>query len=224
MSLAIETPEFIPRAITIETPEFIPGAHVSPAGIYSANIPRSSIFPRFCPFLACTISLPSHCIDIPYSLRLGVHATYDAIVIGAGAAGAIVACVLAEAGKRVLLLERGRQLSYSEVGRDHCAITGGLVAITPALSWRQPRVAGRRTAARGSCARTQPTIRITGVLGGGTRATAAWPGASCRKTSKWATTMAGQRQLFSDWADRLPRPGALLRPGEWRSAWPRRHR
>jgi choline dehydrogenase-like flavoprotein len=48
-----------------------------------------------------------------------VDATYDAIVIGAGAAGAIVACVLAEAGKRVLLLERGRQLSYSEVGRDH---------------------------------------------------------------------------------------------------------
>jgi choline dehydrogenase-like flavoprotein len=48
-----------------------------------------------------------------------VHPTYDAIVIGAGAAGAIVACVLAEAGKRVLLLERGRRLAYAEVGRDH---------------------------------------------------------------------------------------------------------
>lgn len=44
---------------------------------------------------------------------------YDAIVVGAGAAGGIVACVLAEAGKRVLLLERGRRLSYAEVGRDH---------------------------------------------------------------------------------------------------------
>lgn len=44
---------------------------------------------------------------------------YDAIVIGSGAAGGIVACVLAEAGKHVLLLERGEQLSFAEVGRDH---------------------------------------------------------------------------------------------------------
>lgn len=44
---------------------------------------------------------------------------YDAIVIGSGAAGGIVACVLAEAGKHVLLLERGPQLSFAEVGRDH---------------------------------------------------------------------------------------------------------
>ena len=44
---------------------------------------------------------------------------YDVIVIGAGAAGGIVACVLAEAGKRVLLLERGPELSFEAVGRDH---------------------------------------------------------------------------------------------------------
>jgi choline dehydrogenase-like flavoprotein len=44
---------------------------------------------------------------------------YDAIIIGSGAAGGIVACVLAEAGKRVLLLERGPALSFAEVGRDH---------------------------------------------------------------------------------------------------------
>ncbi|HKU77105.1 MAG TPA: GMC family oxidoreductase [Pyrinomonadaceae bacterium] len=44
---------------------------------------------------------------------------YDAIVIGSGAAGGIVACVLAEAGKHILLLERGPQLSFAEVGRDH---------------------------------------------------------------------------------------------------------
>jgi choline dehydrogenase-like flavoprotein len=44
---------------------------------------------------------------------------YDAIVVGSGAAGGIVACVLAEAGKRVLLLERGRELSFADVGRDH---------------------------------------------------------------------------------------------------------
>jgi choline dehydrogenase-like flavoprotein len=45
--------------------------------------------------------------------------SYDAIIIGTGAAGGIVAGVLAEAGKQVLLLERGRALSFSQVGRDH---------------------------------------------------------------------------------------------------------
>jgi len=44
---------------------------------------------------------------------------YEAIVVGSGAAGGIVACVLAEAGKHVLLLERGRELSFADVGRDH---------------------------------------------------------------------------------------------------------
>ena len=44
---------------------------------------------------------------------------YDAIVIGSGAGGGIAACVLAEAGKTVLLLERGRQLSLADVPRDH---------------------------------------------------------------------------------------------------------
>src|SRR5262245_36293529 len=44
---------------------------------------------------------------------------YDAIIIGAGAGGGVAAGVLAEAGKRVLLLERGRDLSCADVGRDH---------------------------------------------------------------------------------------------------------
>ncbi len=44
---------------------------------------------------------------------------YDAIIVGSGAAGGIVACVLAEAGKHVLLLERGPALTFAEVGRDH---------------------------------------------------------------------------------------------------------
>ncbi|HLI49795.1 MAG TPA: GMC family oxidoreductase [Chthonomonas sp.] len=44
---------------------------------------------------------------------------YDAIVIGAGAAGGIVACLLAEAGKQVLLLERGPNLATEQIGRDH---------------------------------------------------------------------------------------------------------
>ena len=45
---------------------------------------------------------------------------YDSIVVGAGAGGLIAAAVLAESGRRVLLLERGPQESYASLGhRDH---------------------------------------------------------------------------------------------------------
>ncbi len=44
---------------------------------------------------------------------------YDVIIVGAGAGGGVAAGVLAEAGKRVLLIERGRSLSFEEIGRDH---------------------------------------------------------------------------------------------------------
>ena len=43
---------------------------------------------------------------------------FDAIVVGSGAGGGVAAVVLAEAGKSVLLLERGRALSFDEIGRD----------------------------------------------------------------------------------------------------------
>lgn len=44
---------------------------------------------------------------------------YDVVIVGAGAGGGTIACVLAEAGKRVLLLERGTQQGFKETGRDH---------------------------------------------------------------------------------------------------------
>ena len=44
---------------------------------------------------------------------------YDAIIIGAGAGGGVAAGLLAEAGKRVLLLERGKRLTFQDIGRDH---------------------------------------------------------------------------------------------------------
>lgn len=45
---------------------------------------------------------------------------YDVIVIGAGAAGGVMTCKLAEGGRNVLLLERGRELNYGHDGhRDH---------------------------------------------------------------------------------------------------------
>jgi choline dehydrogenase-like flavoprotein len=49
-----------------------------------------------------------------------IAAYYDAIVVGAGAGGGIVAGQLALAGRKVLLVERGRRLTYSNSGhRDH---------------------------------------------------------------------------------------------------------
>jgi choline dehydrogenase-like flavoprotein len=45
--------------------------------------------------------------------------TYDVIVVGAGAGGGVTAGVLAEAGKTVLLIERGRELAFEDVPRDH---------------------------------------------------------------------------------------------------------
>jgi len=44
---------------------------------------------------------------------------YDVVVLGAGAGGGTAAGVLAEAGARVLLVERGGALGVGEVGRDH---------------------------------------------------------------------------------------------------------
>ena len=48
-----------------------------------------------------------------------VDESYDVVVVGAGAGGGVAACVLAEAGARVLLVERGEWLAYPDVGVDH---------------------------------------------------------------------------------------------------------
>jgi choline dehydrogenase-like flavoprotein len=52
----------------------------------------------------------------------------DAVVVGSGAAGAIVAYRLAEAGKRVLVLERGRHLDPSEFTEDEVEQISNLYA------------------------------------------------------------------------------------------------
>jgi hypothetical protein len=44
---------------------------------------------------------------------------YQAVVVGAGAGGGVVACMLAEGGRRVLLLERGEALAADQVSTDH---------------------------------------------------------------------------------------------------------
>ncbi len=44
---------------------------------------------------------------------------YDIVVLGAGAGGGVAACVLAEAGAQVLLVDRGAVLRYGDISRDH---------------------------------------------------------------------------------------------------------
>src|SRR5450432_1902389 len=47
------------------------------------------------------------------------NSNYDAVIVGAGIAGGIVAGVLCEAGHRVLILERGSALNFGTISRDH---------------------------------------------------------------------------------------------------------
>lgn len=62
---------------------------------------------------------------------------YDAVVVGSGFGGAVNALRLAEAGRSVLVLERGRRYELGDFPRD--------VSDVDALFWRHPR----RAAARG---------------------------------------------------------------------------
>jgi choline dehydrogenase-like flavoprotein len=48
-----------------------------------------------------------------------IHSTYEVIIVGAGAGGGVAACVLAEAGHRVLLIERGDWLTATALRPDH---------------------------------------------------------------------------------------------------------
>ncbi|WP_083511707.1 GMC family oxidoreductase [Alicyclobacillus acidiphilus] len=63
--------------------------------------------------------LPVPETDLPQRSFDQLRDSYDAVIVGAGAGGSVAAAVLAEAGMKVLVVERGRWLRYDEIGEDH---------------------------------------------------------------------------------------------------------
>lgn len=56
-----------------------------------------------------------------------VHLKYDVVVVGSGAGGSTLACVLAQAGKKVLLLEEGKAYKSAEYSANFSGMTSEIM-------------------------------------------------------------------------------------------------
>ena len=111
-----------------------------------------------------------------------MQASYDAIVVGSGFGGGIAACRLAEAGRRVCVLERGRRFGRDDFpGRPDqagelvwhpAANPGGMfdVRLMRDLSSSRPRgSAAARSSTRTSSCAPRPRLRRPALAGGDRR-------------------------------------------------------
>jgi choline dehydrogenase-like flavoprotein len=121
--------------------------------------------------------------------------SYDVIVVGAGAGGGVAACVLAEAGLQVLLLERGEALSRADLPRDHlrnARVFAGVRRQVDPPAEGNPRLQGERVVVPG-----HPLWHNNAMtVGGGTRVYGAQAWRFCPEDFRMGSTYG---EPFVDW-------------------------
>jgi choline dehydrogenase-like flavoprotein len=128
---------------------------------------------------------------------------YDAVVVGAGAGGGVAACVLAEAGMRVLLVERGRWLASDDLRPDHLRShrlpLGYRSTVEPLPAWNPRVFAG--SAGDTVVWPTDPRWHHNAIMvGGGTRVYGAQAWRFCPEDFRMASTYGiPEGSSLADW-------------------------
>ncbi len=132
-----------------------------------------------------------------------IDGAYEVVVVGAGASGGVAACVLAEAGHRVLLVERGDWLDSTDLRPDHLRnqrlpLGYDTPAGPPAAG--NPRVLATAEGER-VLAPTDPRWSNNAMtLGGGTRVYGAMAFRFCPEDFRMATTYGvPEGSSLADW-------------------------